>query len=550
MVNSHLQDRLEQLESRVSSLEMGMVQKTPTVHTTPQTVKVVAHAENTVESFIGGRVLLRAGVIAILAAVGFFLKYAFEQHLLSDFYKVIVIALFGCTMIILGEYFAKKHQLFGHVIVGGGIAVWFFDVIAAHALYGFISSLTALILTLILTAVMLTYSVRRESHPLLIASLSGAYLAPLFFNNDIGISVQNGFALYSLIVTLGAFWFLHRKREWMMYFLFPIVGFGIHLLNWMSNDFSVLTGIVVLGLEFVAALLFILNLWADAEVSEDGVIALFLVQTAVSAILIAVQGNLSKTDFIAPALHAWAAVCISMGLWWLYSKREGSAPVGLLGNVIVVLLMFSIVNYFVELKIVYFLLLLAICGAAFAAITRRAVLAMTTLVITFISLILFIGYSHIFESLPVLSIWMSDTTLLLTLLVVVFAFQAWLVQFHRGALSKVLGAIAFIFAQITGIIFLTHQINVIMDPGQQKDIAYSIGLILYGVTNVGFGFFKKSQAFRLAGLVVLGIAIVKVAFVDLWGLGTLYRIAVSLVLGVLLVSSSFLYHKFSDILRK
>jgi uncharacterized membrane protein len=107
-----------------------------------------------------------------------------------------------------------------------------------------------------------------------------------------------------------------------------------------------------------------------------------------------------------------------------------------------------------------------------------------------------------------------------------------------------------VLAQITGIIFLTHQIDLLMDAGQKKDIAYSIGLILYGVVNVVLGFIKKVQAFRLAGLFVLGIAIVKVAFVDLWGLGTLYRIAVSLVLGVLLVSSSFLYHKFSDILRK
>ena len=548
---SHLQDRLEQLESRVASLESGAPQKPAIVNPAPPVAKAEHHSEVSVESFIGGRVLLRAGVIAILAAVGFFLKFAFEQHLLSDFFKVIVIALFGCAMVALGEYFAQKHRLFGHVIVGGGIAVWFFDVIAAHALYDFISSGTALILTLLLTAVMLFYSVKRESHPLLIASLSGAYLAPLFFSNlDLSASVQNGFALYSLIVTLGAFWFLHRKREWMMYFLFPIVGFGIHLLNWMNNDFSAFTGVVVIGIEFLAAFLLILNLWGNGEVGEDGVIALFLTQTGVSVVLMALQGNLSQSDILAPALYAWVAVCVSMGLWWLYSKREGLAPIGLLGNVIMVLLMLSIVNYFVELKIVYFLLLLAICGAAFAAITRRAVLSLTALLISFISLMLFVGYSHIFESIPVSSVWMSDTTLLLVLLIVVFAFQTWLVQFHKETLVKSLGVIAFVLAQITGIIFLTHQIDLLMDAGQKKDIAYSIGLILYGVVNVVLGFIKKVQAFRLAGLFVLGIAIVKVAFVDLWGLGTLYRIAVSLVLGVLLVSSSFLYHKFSDILRK
>jgi uncharacterized membrane protein len=115
-------------------------------------------------------------------------------------------------------------------------------------------------------------------------------------------------------------------------------------------------------------------------------------------------------------------------------------------------------------------------------------------------------------------------------------------------LAKSVGVIAGAFAQITGLVFMSRQIDLAMDPGQKKEIAYSIGLILYGVANLVFGFIKKSQAFRLTGLIVLGIAISKVAFVDLWGLGTLYRIAVSLVLGILLISSSFLYHKFSDTL--
>lgn len=549
-----LEKRVERLESRVALLDGGTVQKqviAPPAMPKAVEPKTEYHSENIVESFIGGRVLLRVGIVAILAAVGFFLKYAFDQDLLSDFFKIIVIALFGGGMIALGSYLAKKHQLFGHVIVGGGIAVWFFDVIAAHTLYNFISPIVALILTLILTVVMLAFSVKHESHPLLIASLSGAYLAPLFFGNgEVDVSVQNGFALYSLIVTTAAFWFLQRKREWMLYFLFPIIGFGIHLVNWALNEFPFGVGVVAIGMEAAIALFFIFKFWASSEVVEDGVAALFLVQSAVTTILILLQGNLSDVPYDRSLMYVWFAACILAGLWWLYSKRREFIPVGLLGNAAMVFLMFATVSYFSELKTVYFLLLIAIFGATSAALIQKVSIQIGAFLLSFQSFALFMGFSKNFTLSFDASIWFNEISLLFVLLIAVFAFQAWLSQFHKNVLAKSMGVIAGAFAQITGLVFMSRQIDLAMDPGQKKEIAYSIGLILYGVANLVFGFIKKSQAFRLTGLIVLGIAISKVAFVDLWGLGTLYRIAVSLVLGILLISSSFLYHKFSDTLLK
>lgn len=549
-----LEKRVERLESRVSLLDGGTVQKhvaAPPVVVEVAAPKMERESENIVESFIGGRVLLRVGIVAILAAVGFFLKYAFDQELLSDFFKVIVIALSGGGMIALGSYLAKKHQLFGHVIVGGGIAVWFFDVIAAHTLYGFISPLAALILTLILTVVMLAFSVKHESHPLLIASLSGAYLAPVFFgNSEVTVSVQNGFALYSLIVTAAAFWFLQRKREWMMYFLFPIIGFGGHLVNWALNDFPFGMGAFAIGAEAAIALFFIFKFWVKSEIVDDGIAALFAVQSIISAILMLLQGNLSEVEYDRPLMYVWFAACILAGLWWLYSKRREFIPVGLLGNTAMIFLMFSTVSYFSELKMVYVLLLIAIFGATSAALIQKVSIQIGAFLLSFQAFAMFMESSKSFTLGFDASIWFNEITLLFALLIAVFAFQAWLSQFHKNVLAKSVGVIAGAFAQITGLVFMSRQIDLAMDPSQKKEITYSIGLILYGVANLVFGFIKKSQVFRLTGLIVLGIAISKVAFVDLWGLGTLYRIAVSLVLGILLISSSFLYHKFSDALLK
>lgn len=566
MENHHLEQRVADLESRVAYLEG--VKPFATHHTATAAAHASAPTQGKAgedpykldfegigfENFIGGRVLLRAGVIAILLAVGFFLKYAFEQQLISDIVKVLVIAVFGAIMVVIGEFFARKHPIFGHVIAGGGVAVWFFDVVAARVLYNLMSPVAALITTLLLTALMLAYSVKRDSQPLLIAALSGAYLAPLFFGFMEGGAEH---AVYTGLITLGALWFLQRKTEWHMYMLFPIVGFSIQMLVWNSRNLSPSLAALIVGIEFAIAIFFISRIWYKNSQSQGGLVAVYGVQ-ALSALMLALAINFAKTGangvslnsslpWIAPLLLAVCAVVVCVSGWALFTKKVSALVIDLMGVAAIIYLAVGSSMYFHDRYIIYAWLLITILAASVGALISRATIALGALTLSFFALIRFLSDNEVMNwNLVPPSLWLHDIVLLFVFMIAVMWFQAWLAQFHKGGAVHTLRTGAFILAEVTGIVFVLRQISVSLEEGQKKDIIFSIGLILYGVANVMIGFFRSSRAFRIAGLVVLGIAILKVSFADLWGLGTIYRIAVSLVLGILLVVSSLLYHKYAD----
>jgi uncharacterized membrane protein len=71
----------------------------------------------------------------------------------------------------------------------------------------------------------------------------------------------------------------------------------------------------------------------------------------------------------------------------------------------------------------------------------------------------------------------------------------------------------------------------------------SIAWAVYAAALVGAGFWKKREAMRWVGLGVFALTVGKVFLVDLAQLEAVYRVGSFLVLGVLLVATSFLYQR-------
>ena len=66
---------------------------------------------------------------------------------------------------------------------------------------------------------------------------------------------------------------------------------------------------------------------------------------------------------------------------------------------------------------------------------------------------------------------------------------------------------------------------------------------------LGSGFLLRDRTHRRAGMALLGLAVGRVIFVDVWGLDPGYRIATFLVLGLLLPGLGFLYNRYADRIR-
>ncbi|HME05940.1 MAG TPA: DUF2339 domain-containing protein, partial [Bryobacteraceae bacterium] len=82
-----------------------------------------------------------------------------------------------------------------------------------------------------------------------------------------------------------------------------------------------------------------------------------------------------------------------------------------------------------------------------------------------------------------------------------------------------------------------------------ETVAISVLLALYAVVLVSLGVASRTSVNRLAGLVLMGIVVLKLYLFDVWQLERIYKIAAFAALGVLLFATSFLYSRFRGIIE-
>jgi len=109
------------------------------------------------------------------------------------------------------------------------------------------------------------------------------------------------------------------------------------------------------------------------------------------------------------------------------------------------------------------------------------------------------------------------------------------------------------------IIFFTQEINAYYDYqrrlgnyGELSLLQNSKGLVisiiwgLHAAVLIALGFWRRLQGIRWFGLGFLGVVIFKVFLYDLSNLTTLYRILSFMGLGIILLTVSWLYHRYKN----
>ena len=89
-----------------------------------------------VEFAVASTWLLRAGIVVIVACVGYFLKWSIDRDLLGPLGRTGIAMLAGTGMLVGGyRLFGKKYHLMGQGLFGGGLATLYFSMYAAGPLY-------------------------------------------------------------------------------------------------------------------------------------------------------------------------------------------------------------------------------------------------------------------------------------------------------------------------------------------------------------------------------------------------------------------------------
>jgi len=169
--------------------------------------------------------LLRIGVLILVTGIGFFLKYSIDNGLIGEQARVALSVLAGVGMIIGGvRLVGGKYHLFSQGLLGGGIAVLYFSVFAAHSFYHLLEAYPTFALMILVTACAAVLAIRLDSMLVAIFAIIGGYCTPILLST--GQVNFPGLFSYMLLLGVGIL-AINWYKQW-------------HLLNFLSFFFNYL----------------------------------------------------------------------------------------------------------------------------------------------------------------------------------------------------------------------------------------------------------------------------------------------------------------------
>jgi uncharacterized membrane protein len=147
----------------------------------------------------GQKWLLIIGIVTTIVGIGFFLKYAFDRNWIGPVGRVGLAYLSSVLFLGIGEYYKRgDYKTFGLYLIGGGISSLYLSTYAAFQIYHLIGYYTAFSFMVVVTASSGFLSIKNDSKWLSILGLFGGFMTPLILNTG----KDNTIALMSYIAML------------------------------------------------------------------------------------------------------------------------------------------------------------------------------------------------------------------------------------------------------------------------------------------------------------------------------------------------------------
>ena len=242
-------ERLEQLERRMSQLEEQMrvlagqrgseaarqpstpaqaasPPRGPTAHpaTAPPPRRTAATLLSS-EQWIGQRLLLAVGVVALILAAGYLLRLSFDRGWISPVMRCIGGAAAGLIVGAIGWRLHPRYRTYGAALIGCGAAIIYLSVWAAARLYGVVPPTTG-VLSLALVSVslaMIAYAIDVEA--LGATAAVGAFFAPLLLGRN---NADADLLLLYLACMAAGLGFVAARRSWRLtMFVVALSFFGV-----------------------------------------------------------------------------------------------------------------------------------------------------------------------------------------------------------------------------------------------------------------------------------------------------------------------------------
>jgi uncharacterized membrane protein len=188
------------------------------------------------ESMIGGRLLNRVAIIALIGAVSFFLKYAFDNNWIGPSGRVAIGIVIGALMLPWSQWLLRRgYSYFSEGIAGMGAAVMYLSIWAGCQYYRLYSQDVGFYAMIAVTAGMAAVALGRNSQRIAVLSLAGGFLTPELVST--GRDAQIVLFTYLLILGAGLL-IIELRRNWRWLTPISFLFTQIYFWGWYERFYS------------------------------------------------------------------------------------------------------------------------------------------------------------------------------------------------------------------------------------------------------------------------------------------------------------------------
>ena len=198
-----------------------------------------AHADDDppmdLESQIAGRWFNRVGIVALLIAVSYFLKLAFDNNWIGKSGRVAIGVLLGALMLPWSQWLlGKGYTYFSEGIAALGEATLFLSVWAGCQYYTLYSREVGFAAMIAITVAMAIVAIGRNSQRIAVLSMLGGLLTPVLVSS--GKDQQVVLFTYLILLSMGAL-AIEWKKCWKALAPISFIGAQIYFWGWYGDFF-------------------------------------------------------------------------------------------------------------------------------------------------------------------------------------------------------------------------------------------------------------------------------------------------------------------------
>lgn len=565
----HAVEELTRRVDRLADLPAGRAPAAPRTVLPPGGAPVAPVRERVqrpaldLEALVGGRLLAWVGGSAIVVGIVFFLGMAISRGWIDEPTRTVLAFLGSSALLGAGLWLheRKGRTDAARAAVAAGIFGLYATLIVATSVYGLFSPEIGLACALLIGAVATAIAVRWRSAIVGALGIVGALLAPVLV--DAGTSSSTlAFMAIALCSAVGVL--LWQRWDWLA--LAALFVSAPQLARWVYDEYQQhLTVVLVVLVAFwllyvVAALGHELRTRSPERLPYASWLLLLLATLFTAAVGYAA---LSDTHHPSGAI-AWIVVLalshVVLGTFALRQaiNREIGSLLIAVGLVLAAIAFADalggpvlVAGWGVQAVLLSYLARRAKAEPErFGSDAQRLSVAAATYVALAFGHALFFeapidSLRHGLDSLPRAAVALAVAS-------AAAAVCAWLlreVRPDRAAAGEALAAAGLVYLGSAAIV---DWWGVYADgtPRQGGQVALSAYWTLLGVAGLVAGLFRDDRRLRLGGLLLLGLAVLKVFVYDLANLEQIYRVLSFIALGLLLLGSAFAYQRVRGTLQE